>query len=319
MVAHNLSIMAAALLLDAIAGDPEWLYRRFPHPVSWIGLVLNAFERWLNLGSPAARIALGAFALVVLLFISGTIAWALDHWLSMSWIGWLGLTVVASTMLAQRSLYDHVKAVLVPLQAGDILDARHTLSRIVGRDTTELDEGAICRAAIESLAENLSDGVVAPLLWGCILGLPGIVMYKAINTADSMIGHRTKQFLYFGRTAARLDDVVNFIPARLTGILIALLSLSRPAWRAMIADAGNHRSPNAGWPEAAMAGALGIRLSGPRTYGGNQSFEPWINSTGGQPSTLHIRAALSLLVRICASLIVLTAIGSILAHWTVYS
>ena len=312
MVAHNLSVMAAALLLDAIVGDPEWLYRRFPHPVSWIGFILNVLERRLNSGSPALRIVLGGVALGLLLFISGAAAWALNLWLSPNWIGWFCLVVVASTMLAQRSLYDHVNAVLVPLESANIPDARRALGRIVGRDTTALDSDAICRAAIESLSENLSDGVVAPLLWGCLLGLPGIVMYKAINTADSMIGHRTERFLYFGRAAARLDDVVNFIPARLTGIFIAILSFSRPALRVMLADAGNHRSPNAGWPEAAMAGALGIRLSGPRTYGGHESFEPWINSAGGQPSPLHIRSALSLLSRVCASLTVLTALGSVL-------
>jgi adenosylcobinamide-phosphate synthase len=257
------------------------------------------------------RLVRGPIALAALLLVSGSIAWALNRWLSCSSIGWLCLVVVASTMLAQRSLYDHVKEVLVPLERGNVPDARRALGRIVGRDTAELDENAICRAAIESLAENLSDGVVAPLLWGCVLGLPGIVLYKAINTADSMIGHRTEQFLYFGRAAARLDDAVNLIPARMTAFLIALLSLSTQAWRVMFADAGNHRSPNAGWPEAAMAGALGIRLSGPRTYAGNTSFEPWINAVGVQPSPLHLRAALSLLVRICASLIVLMVIGSI--------
>ncbi len=314
MVAHNLSLMAVALLLDAIIGDPAWLYRRVPHPVSWIGAVLSFLERHLNRGSPAIRIALGAVALIVLL-ISGVIAWTLDRWLSISWIGWLGLVVIASTMLAQRSLYDHVEAVLVPLSAGNIPDARTALSRIVGRDTTALDESAVCRAAIESLAENLSDGVVAPLFWGCVLGLPGIVLYKAINTADSMIGHRTERFLYFGRAAARLDDVVNYIPARITGFLIALSTLSRQAWCVMIADAGKHRSPNAGWPEAAMAGALEIRLSGPRIYSGVRTLEPWINPTGSDASPTHLRLALSILLRICASLIVLTAIGSTLAHW----
>jgi adenosylcobinamide-phosphate synthase len=315
MVAHNLSLMAAALLLDAIFGDPAWLYRRIPHPVSWMGAVLNGLERRLNRGSPAIRIALGAVVLIVLLSVTGVIAWALDHWLSISWIGWLGLAVIASTMQAQRSLYDHVEAVFVPLNAGNIADARTALSRIVGRDTTALDESAVCRAAIESLAENLSDGVVAPLFWGCVLGLPGIVVYKAINTADSMIGHRTERFLYFGRAAARLDDAVNYIPARITGFLIALSTLSRQAWWVMIADAGKHRSPNAGWPEAAMAGALEIRLSGPRIYSGVKTLEPWINPTGSDASPAHLRLALSILVRICASLIVLTAIGSALAYW----
>ncbi len=315
MVAHNLSLMAGALLLDAVFGDPAWLYRRLPHPVSWMGGILNSLERRMNHGSPAMRIVRGAFVLLVLLFSSGVIAWALEHWLSVSWIGWLGLVVIASTMLAQRSLYEHVEAVFVSLNVGNTSDARIALSRIVGRDTTTLDESAICRAAIESLAENLSDGVVAPLFWGCVLGLPGLVLYKAINTADSMIGHRTERFLYFGRVAARLDDVVNCLPARITAGLVALSTLSKQAWRVMFTDGGKHRSPNAGWPEAAMAGALSVRLSGPRAYGGVQTCEPWINPTGGDASPAQLRMALSILVRICASLIAITAIGSMLAHW----
>lgn len=315
MVAHNLSLMAGALLLDAMVGDPACFYRCFPHPVTWMAVILSTTECCMNRGSAATRIVLGAVAVAALMFVSGAIAWALDYWLSTTWISWFGLVIFASTMLAQRSLYDHVEAVVVSLETGSIPEARLALSRIVGRDTTGLDATAICRAAIESLAENLSDGVVAPLFWGCALGLPGIVLYKAINTADSMIGHRTERFLYFGRMAARLDDVVNFLPARVTAILIALSSLSRQAWRVMLADAGRHRSPNAGWPEAAMAGALGIRLSGPRAYGGAQSFEPWINPAGFDASPAQIRMALSILVRICASLIVLTAIGSAFAHW----
>ena len=309
MVARDLSIMAVALILDALIGDPDWLYRYIPHPVVWMGSVLRRLDSALNRESAGntARFIFGAITLIALLALFGGGAFLLDHVLSQSWAGWFVLALLASTLLAQRSLYDHVHAVALPLQAGDIAGARASLSRIVGRDVQSLDTSAICRAAIESLAENLSDGVVAPLFWGCILGFPGIVLYKAINTADSMIGHRTPRYLYFGRAAARVDDVVNLIPARLTGFLIAAVCLSANSLRAMFKDASKHRSPNAGWPEAAMAGALNIRLSGPRAYHGEWTNEPWVNEPGKMPDVADLERALRVMVRVCAILLGLVA------------
>ncbi len=306
MVAHNLIVMAAALVLDAGFGDPAWLYKRVPHPVVWMGRLLAVFDRRINRwpASAVAGIALGALCLAALLTLCGGAAWALDRWLSHSIVGLAGLALLASTLLAQRSLYDHVRAVAMPLAVGDIEGARIALGRIVGRDTRDLDRSAICRAAIESLAENLSDGVVAPLFWGCLLGFPGLVLYKAVNTADSMIGHRTLRHLYFGRAAARLDDLVNLLPARLTGLLIALAGFSAKALRVMRADARQHRSPNAGWPEAAIAGVLDIRLSGPRTYHGAKTDEPWLHAEGRLPDVADLDRALAIMLRVCAVLLV---------------
>jgi adenosylcobinamide-phosphate synthase len=188
-----------------------------------------------------------------------------------------------------------VEAVARPLRDGDIASARHAVSQIVGRDPERLDGAGIARAALESLAENASDGVVAPLFWGVLFGLPGIAVYKAINTMDSMIGHHTPRHEDFGKAAARLDDLVNLIPARITGLLFALVS-GRPlkALHVMNRDAHRHRSPNAGWPEAALAGALDVRLSGPRSYADRTSDEPWLNGTAGNPLSETLEAGLAL-------------------------
>ncbi len=308
MVAHNLMLMTAALVLDGLIGDPAWLYRRLPHPVVWIGKMLAMLDRCFNRDShgAAVRIMAGGLGLALVLAVFGCGAWALDHALSTSLAGDLVLALLSSTLLAQRSLYDHVRAVATPLVASDIERARIALGRIVGRDVEALDSAGISGAAIESLAENLSDGVVAPLFWGCVLGFPGLVLYKAINTADSMLGHRSPRHLHFGRVAARLDDLVNWLPARLTAILIAAVSWSARAFRVMRADAGQHRSPNAGWPEAAMAGALNVRLSGPRIYHGVPADEPWINPSGGIPASGDIRRALGIMILICLALLALT-------------
>jgi adenosylcobinamide-phosphate synthase len=205
------------------------------------------------------------------------------------------LGILAWPFVALRSLHDHVAAVARPLEAGDIAAARTAVSMIVGRDPAQLDEAGIARAAIESLAENTSDGIVAPVFWGALFGLPGIVGYKAVNTLDSMIGHRTARHQSFGWAAARIDDLANFIPARLTGFLFALLS-ARPqaATACMARDARAHRSINAGWPEAAMAGALGVRLCGPRSYHGVLADEPWLNASARDPAAADLISGLKL-------------------------
>lgn len=222
--------------------------------------------------------------------------------------------VLAWPLVAVRSMYDHVAAVARPLAAGDLGAARVAVSMIVGRDPSVLDSAGVARAALESLAENTSDGIVAPLFWGAVFGLPGIAGYKAINTLDSMIGHRTPRHECFGWASARIDDVVNLIPARLTGVVFAFAS-GRPgvALRCMWADAGKHRSPNAGWPEAAMAGALGVRMSGPRIYGDRIAQEPWLNGAAVDPQAGDIQRGLRLYLRAMGLLAVLLGLVAVRA------
>jgi len=202
--------------------------------------------------------------------------------------------VLAWPLVAARSLYDHVARVARPLARGDLQGGRDAVAMIVGRDPNQLDQAGVARAALESLAENTSDGIVAPLFWGVLLGLPGIAAYKAINTMDSMIGHMSPRYRAFGWAAARLDDLVNLVPARLTGLLfVAAAGASwKTALKVMMVDAGHHRSPNAGWPEAALAGALGVRLSGPRVYDGALSSEPYVNAGAADPSPYDLARGL---------------------------
>ena len=273
--ATTLCILVAALGVEAAFGYPQRLYRLIGHPVTWIGALIAKLDRDLNRDdeSSSARKASGVLALLVIVAITAGLAWIIQIALAPTWLGNLGLVLLASTMLASRSLYDHVRDVADALQNDGLDAARIAVGRIVGRNPQTLDEHGVARAAIESLAENASDGVAAPVLWFALLGLPGLVAYKAINTADSMIGHRTPRHEAFGWAAARLDDLVNLPASRLTGLLFALAARLVPnssmddAFRAMRRDAYRHRSPNAGWPESAMAGALGLKLNGPKTYG----------------------------------------------------
>lgn len=295
------SAMALALGIDAVLGWPARLYARIGHPVTWLGALIAALDGRWNRGSPARRLALGALCTLVAVAAAALPAWAVQLALPGGAWGLVLAGVLAWPLVAARALHDHVAAVARPLAAGDLAGARGAVSLIVGRDPTRLDAAGVARAGIESLAENASDGVVAPLLWGALLGLPGIAAYKAINTLDSMIGHRNERHEYFGKVAARLDDLVNLIPARLTGLLFALAS-ARPraalaALATMARDARRHRSPNAGWPEAAMAGALGIRLSGPRIYGDRVADEPWVNAAAPDPIPQDMGRALALFVR----------------------
>ncbi|MBU2963743.1 adenosylcobinamide-phosphate synthase CbiB [Citreicella sp. C3M06] len=287
--------MALALIVDALLGWPDWLFRRLSHPVVWIGALISALDLRWNHGSAARRRVFGGICvgavLAVVILPAALVQWALPGGL---WGG--ALTALFSwPLVAARSLNDHVVAVARPLASGDLAQARAAVSRIVGRDPMTLGQAGIARAALESLAENASDGVIAPLLWGAVAGLPGIAAYKAINTMDSMIGHRNARYEDFGKPAARLDDLVNLIPARLTGALLALASgRLRLCLRAMMRDAGKHRSPNAGWPEAALAAAVSVRLSGPRVYGGTVADEPWVNDGAPDPDAAAMRRAIAL-------------------------
>jgi adenosylcobinamide-phosphate synthase len=264
-----------AMLIELGIGYPERLMRAIGHPVMWIGALIERCERLLNRDTaPNLRRTLGTLALLVVLGTVGAIALAVQSQLLALPFGLAGLAVLTSTMLAQRSLHRYVANVASALDKNGVDAARQAVSHIVGRDTATLDRAGVARAAIESLAENFSDGIVAPVFWLVLAGLPGIALYKAINTADSMIGHRTRRYADFGWATARLDDLVNLPASRLAAVLlIAAAALHKDtsiarAWRSVRRDAARHRSPNAGYPEAAVAGALDLSLAGPRVYGG---------------------------------------------------
>jgi adenosylcobinamide-phosphate synthase len=285
--ADALLILVVALLADAVIGDPERLWRRLPHPVVWMGMLIGALDRRLNRAAwPGARRRLfGIGALVVVVAAAGLAGAAIEAGLRLLPGHVASIGLVASILIAQNSLYRHVAAVATAFDAGGLAAARRAVSLIVGRDPDSLDEAGVCRAAIETTAENFSDGVVAPAFWFALLGLPGLAAYKAVNTADSMIGHLSKRHRDFGWASARFDDLVNLVPARLSGLAIALAAplaggSIREALRSMRRDARLHRSPNAGWPEAAMSGALGLALAGPRRYGARIVDDPYLNAEG---------------------------------------
>ncbi|MEI4232211.1 adenosylcobinamide-phosphate synthase CbiB [Roseovarius sp. D22-M7] len=298
------AMMLTGLAIDLVLGWPDRLHARIGHPVTWLGRVIAALEARWNRGPRGARLRMGAATTGIVVGLALVPAVAVQMLLPAGPPGWLIGGVLAWPLIALRSMHDHVAAVARPLAQGDLDGARAAVAMIVGRDPATLDTGGVARAGIESLAENTGDGIVAPIFWGVVAGLPGIAVYKAINTLDSMIGHRDARFEAFGKMAARLDDAVNLIPARLTGGLFAL-GMPRHAARAcrvMLRDARRHRSPNAGWPEAAMAGALGLRLSGPRAYGARFSDEPWLNAGAPDPGPRDLHRALSLYARAMALL-----------------
>ncbi|MEM8570853.1 MAG: adenosylcobinamide-phosphate synthase CbiB [Pseudomonadota bacterium] len=290
-------VMLLAMGIEALIGWPTWLHARIGHPVTWIGALIDRLDRAWNKPEldPGRNRLAGATTAIVVIAVAAATALAVALVLPQNLLGHILAAILAAPFMATRSLNDHVSAVLHPLEAGDLTGARGAVAHIVGRDPNSLDEAGIARASLESLAENASDAVIAPLFWGVILGLPGLAAYKALNTLDSMIGHRTDRHQDFGRFAARLDDLANWIPARLTGLLIALASgRPLPGIRLMRRDAPQHRSPNAGWPEAALAATLGCRLSGPRGYEGRTSHEPWLNATAPDPRPDELRRGLVL-------------------------
>jgi adenosylcobinamide-phosphate synthase len=260
--------LVLALLLDAALGEPRWLWSRVPHPAVLMGRVVDWLDRNLNTGT--ARRARGIVAAGILL------GGAVGLGLVLARFGVIAEVLIAAILLAQRSLVAHVRDVGNALRRS-IADGRKAVALIVSRDCTDMSPSQVARASIESAAENQSDGVIAPAFWFVVAGLPGLLAYKVINTADSMIGYRNARYADFGWAAARLDDLANLIPARLTGLMIAALSGQLRAWPAIVADARAHRSPNAGWPEAAMARALGVALAGPRSYDGKMRALAWVN------------------------------------------
>lgn len=284
------------LMIEAAVGYPQAVYRTIRHPIVWIGGLITALETNWNKGGPVARRLKGCGLLVVLVLVSGGVGGMLE-WASQSGTPALCLALIlGTTLLAQRSLHDHVAAVLRLLQAGDVTAARESVSRIVGRDTASLDSQGISTAAIESLSESFCDGVVAPAFWFLIAGFPGLFICKAINTADSIVGHKDERYRAFGWAAARADDLVNLIPARIAGLLICVAGAGGLV--TMFRDARRHASPNGGWPEAAMAGVLSRQLGGPVSYDGERAFRPTLG-TGPRPDAACLRSALSVYWRAC--------------------
>jgi adenosylcobinamide-phosphate synthase len=318
----SLPLLLAALLIEAAIGYPARLFAWIGHPVTWIGALIGWLDRSLNREtmSFAIRRMAGVVALLILLSVTLAVSLALVALCRLAGpLALLPLALLASTLLAQRSLHEHVARVAEGLEQGGLAGGRRAVSMIVGRDPESLDESGVARAAIESLAENFSDGIVAPAFWLGLGGLPGGALYKTINTADSMIGHKSPRYLAFGWAAARLDDLVNLPASRLTALLlIAAAALDRQAdagaaWRAVRRDARCHRSPNAGWPEAAMAGALGLRLAGPRVYGAVRVEDGWMGDGRAEATAADIRRALALYRRACLLLWGLAAVASVAA------
>jgi len=321
------TLAITALLIETAAGYPDAVYRRIGHPVGWMGRLIARCERaWNREQLGAVRRRLAGLATLLLMLSAGLAAGALLAGLAARLLppaaALLVTALAASTLLAQRSLYAHVRVVADSLDRESLEAGRAAVARIVGRDPQALDGAGVSRAAIESLAENFSDGVVAPLFWLTALGLPGAVAYKVVNTADSMIGHRTERYRDFGWASARLDDLVNLPASRLAALWIVLAAALQPecsargAVTAVRRDARHHRSPNAGWPEAAMAGALGLRLAGPRIYSGAVVEDRWMGNGRPDASPADIRRALALYrtacaiqITACAALALVTQLG----------
>jgi adenosylcobinamide-phosphate synthase len=315
----SLALALVAMLIELCLGYPERLFRAIGHPVTWMGRLTTALDRWLNRPtmSPGQQRAAGVFALLILLAVVAAIAFVVERELLRLRFGFLVIGFIGSTLVAQRSLHRHAADVAIALDKDGLAAGRSAVSRIVGRDTDTLDASGVARAAIESLAENFSDAVVAPVLWMAIAGLPGAALYKAINTADSMIGHRTPRYAAFGWAAARLDDLVNLPASRFAAfLLIAAAALTKyasvdAAWQAVRRDASRHRSPNAGYPEAAMAGALGLSLAGPRVYSGVLVDDAAMGNGRHDATAGDIRRALALYRRADAILIGILIVATI--------
>jgi adenosylcobinamide-phosphate synthase len=313
-----------ALLTELIAGYPHELSKMVGHPVTWMGHLIGYLDANLNRESadPETRRRAGAIALFIVLVVVGGIAFALETALLLVPFGVIAVGILCSTFIAQRSLYLHVANVADALDSGNLVKARREVAHIVGRDTSELDEAGVARAAIESLAENFSDGVVSPVFWISLLGLTGGAVYKAVNTADSMIGHHNARYEDFGKPAAQLDDIVNLPGSRISGLLLVAAAAMTGdasvggAWHAMLRDAGKHASPNAGYPEAAMAGALGLSLGGPLTYDGKETDGAWLGDGRREAKGADVQAALDLYGRadglLIAVVFVLAALTAIL-------
>jgi adenosylcobinamide-phosphate synthase len=317
----TLPLLLIALIVEALVGWPQPLYRVIRHPVVWIGALIGFMERQMNGATMPERTKRGNGVVALIALLAAVLVGAFAVQLALlvflpAWAALLGIALVTSTFLAQRSLHGHVQDVAKGLEKNGLEGGRKAVSHIVGRNPDSLDEAGVARAAIESLAENFSDGVVAPAFWAALGGLPGIAAYKAVNTADSMIGHKTPRYKSFGWAAARFDDLVNLPGSRLAAFWIILAALFNGkdvvgAIKATRRDAARHRSPNAGWPEAAMAGALGLALGGPRIYGQERVEDHWMGNGRQAASAADIRAALSLYRTACLlQMLAIAALGA---------
>lgn len=320
-MAETFVILFVALILDRLIGDPDWLWQRVPHPVVGFGKLIGwADARFNDEGASDTQREKFGFATIAVLMIGAIVAGRFlgDLFDVLGGAGFVLETLLVAVLLAQKSLADHVGAVAQGLRAGGIDGGRRAVSMIVGRDPETLDEAGICRAAIESLAENASDGVVAPAFWYAVFGLPGLFAYKMLNTADSMIGHKTERHRAFGRASARFDDFANWLPARLTALLIVMaggFDRWRDRARTVMRDARLHRSPNAGWPESAMAAVTGLALGGPRVYRDDVADEPFMNDAGrNDTGPDDIDAALGVFWRAMTGLVVLVGVLAVLAE-----
>ncbi|WP_413771129.1 adenosylcobinamide-phosphate synthase CbiB [Lichenihabitans sp. PAMC28606] len=301
MFEPTLPVTCAALAIEAAFGYPDVVYRSIGHPVTWMGALIGWLDRHLNQSNAsfAKRRTAGVAALILLLGATGVVTGLVVAVVPGGWAGFVLVVILCASLPAQRSLDTHVRAVASALETGGLAAGRSAVSMIVGRNPETLDEAAVARAAIESLAENFSDGVVAPTFWMAVAGLPGAALYKAANTADSMIGHRNDRYAAFGWAAARFDDLVNLPASRLSALWLVLAAAltgqdAAEASRAVFRDARQHRSPNAGWPEAAMAGALGLRLGGPRVYGADLIADGYMGAGRADANAADIRRALRL-------------------------
>jgi adenosylcobinamide-phosphate synthase len=318
----SVTLTFLALLIEALVGYPDRLVGAIGHPVTWVGALIARLDAGLNRTdwSPHARCIAGVVSLAVIIAVAAAAGLIVERALLPLPLGIVPAALIASTLIAQRSLYAHVAAVATALERDGLAAGRAAVAKIVGRDPDTLDEAGIARAAIESLAENFSDGIVAPVFWMALAGLTGAAAYKATNTADSMIGHRTARHEAFGWAAARLDDLVNLPASRLAALLVvgaAALggrAAAAEAWRGVVRDAGHHRSPNAGYPEAAFAGALGLALAGPRTYGGVTVDDAHMGNGRREATAADIRGALALYRRADALLIALLGILALIAR-----
>ncbi|MCY4445694.1 MAG: adenosylcobinamide-phosphate synthase CbiB [Rhodobacteraceae bacterium] len=269
----SLILLLIALLLDALIGEPDYVWKRITHPVIAIGNLIHYFDTHFN---TVEKVRLKGFLVLIGGCVGLALLGSIVYLLPLSSV--LEILIVA-ILLAHRSLIDHVEHVAEALHLS-LMEGRLAVSKIVGRDTSSMSTSDVSRAAIESTAESLMDGVIAPAFWYLIAGIPGILVYKFVNTADSMIGYQNEKYKEFGWATAKFDDLLNFIPARLTALIVSLVHFSIDAFQFARNEGNNHRSLNAGWPEAAFAKVMGVALSGPRVYEGTQINFPFINDEG---------------------------------------
>ena len=300
--------LCLAICIDYAVGWPNRFISFIGHPVIFIGKAISWFEKNFNYGSKRQKVLYGGCSTIFLIGIFYILTFFIETYIFTHTNGWIRVVILAMIIwpwLAIKSMHIHISNILIPLSNRNLEQARYELSMIVGRNTAKLNENDISRSAIESLAENTSDGVIAPLFWCVVLGLPGLVAYKVINTADSMIAYKTERFKDYGLIAAKIDDVVNYIPARLTAVLYSIVGLAPSKIRGLGNEANLHRSPNAGWPEGMVARILDVKLSGPRAYNNSLSNDAWLNESAPDATPASIGKALSLFHRTVIVLIFL--------------